>query len=185
MGCRLTQLVLEEVPCENPIGFYRRRPGERDRALLDISAPENGYLVWHCRRGKTKYYLGQVSLCMDYTLNPYIILVFYVCPTSFRGSEGDRVAAGSVSSPIEHHDNQAVFREGPQSRDHGVVPVPRKCQGVLLPVAFLRGQQTTKPPPVDLPQRSPTKKVHMRQMVPRPKVCTTRVNFISAGNHFF
>lgn len=51
-------------------------------------------------------------------------MLFFHNPTSLWGFEVKGMAAGAVAPPVEGHDDEAVLREGRQSRYGGVVTVP-------------------------------------------------------------
>lgn len=59
------------------------------------------------------------------------------CLTSLWGFEVDGVATWPIASPVEGHDDEAVLREGREPWYHGMVPVPRVCQSVFVPVSLL------------------------------------------------
>lgn len=75
-------------------------------------------------------------------------------PTSLWSFEVDRMAAWTVASPVEGHNDEAVLREGCQARHGAVGPIPRERQRVFVSVGFLRVHQAAQAPPVYLKQRT-------------------------------
>lgn len=82
-----------------------------------------------------------------------LTLLFYN-PTSLWGFEVDRMAARTVASPVEGHDDETVLREGRQARHGAVGPIPGERQRVFVSVAFLGVHQAAQAPPVYLKQRT-------------------------------
>lgn len=118
-----TELILEEVPGENPIGLRWRGPQQRDGVPLDIRDPENRISLRGCggKEGdahtvSSQTSCNQLSLAIIRLPPPPSVVVdqstpvpSFHNPTSLRGFELEGVAAGAVAPPVEGHDDEAVL----------------------------------------------------------------------------
>lgn len=142
-----TELIFQEVACENPVRVHWWRPGQRDRVLLYISDPESRIFLRDCggRGGNTHskqlYSATQFPwLLLDFPFSScesILSMLVLHNPTSLWGFEVDGMAAGAIAPPVEGHDDETVLRKGRESWYRGMVPVPGDCQRLLVSVTFL------------------------------------------------
>lgn len=117
-----TELILEEVPGENPIRLQWWGPDQRDSVLLYICDRESRIFLWDCggKDGNTHSKKSNSATQFPWLLLDFPFsscesmhsMLFFHNPTSLWGFEVDGMAAGAVAPTVEGHDNEAVLREG-------------------------------------------------------------------------